>query len=75
MPTAKKAKTASTSAAKKAAKPSSKKQPSASKTAKPKTPKTASMDWSATIKKAAQSKRSQASWPGTGDAWKKKSRV
>lgn len=59
MPTAKKTKTAS--AKKSSAKASKKK-------AAP------TLDWSSTIKKAAEEKRSHANWPGTGDAWKKKVR-
>jgi hypothetical protein len=62
MPTAKKTKTASTTKTKQPAKAAKKK---ASAPA---------LDWSATIKKAAEGKRGQANWPGTGDAWKKKVR-
>jgi hypothetical protein len=63
---------------KKKSAPSASKKPAAKKKsgkgAKPSAPAARSLDWSATIKKAAQEKRSQASWPGTGDAWKKKAR-
>jgi hypothetical protein len=62
MPTAKKTKTASAAKSKKTAKVAKK------KAAAP------TLDWSATIKKAAEEKRSQAHWPGSGDAWKKKVR-
>lgn len=61
MPTAKKTKTASASK-KKTAKASAKKNAPA-------------LDWAATIKKAAAEKRSHASWPGSGDSWKKKVRT
>lgn len=60
MPTAKKTKT-KTASAKKSSKASKKKA-------------SATLDWSSTIKKAAEEKRSHANWPGTGDAWKKKVR-
>lgn len=33
------------------------------------------IDWSHAIAKAAEQKRTQASWPGTGESWKKKSRI
>jgi hypothetical protein len=61
---AKTAKPQRTSTKKKTAQRSAKKQGAAS-----------NLDWSAAIKKAAQDKRSQASWPGTGEAWKKKTRT
>ena len=67
MPTKKKAKTAPRSAAKKQAKPK------AAKKAKF-TPAT-SIDWSQAIRNAAAQKRTQASWPGTGQSWKKKVRT
>lgn len=58
MPTAKKTTTAS-------------KKKSSAKAAKKKAP---ALDWSTTIKKAAEEKRAHANWPGTGDTWKKKVR-
>jgi hypothetical protein len=68
MPIAKKTRPAS------AAKPKKASSTKSAKTAKKKAAAASSLDWSATIKKAAEEKRSQASWPGTGDAWKKKVR-
>lgn len=62
MPTAKKTKTAA-SAKKKTTKTSAKKQSAAP-----------ALDWAATIKKAAAEKRAHATWPGTGESWKKKAR-
>lgn len=62
MPTAKKTKTSAAPKAKQPAKAAKKKAPAAT------------LDWSATIKKAAEGKRAQANWPGSGDAWKKKVR-
>lgn len=67
MPTTKKAKTAqaTTTKKKKPAKAAKKSKPAAS----------APVDWSHAIAKAAQQKRTQASWPGSGEAWKKKVRI
>lgn len=68
MPTAKKTKTASAPAKKKSAKTTASKK-------KASTPAPATLDWSTAIKKAAEQKRNQANWPGTGEAWKKKARI
>jgi hypothetical protein len=66
MPTTKKTKTAATTP-KKTVK---------AKTAKKTKPASSPpIDWSQAIAKAAQQKRSQASWPGTGESWKKKARM
>jgi hypothetical protein len=54
---------------------------SVAKQAKPKAKKTAKqsaaapVNWSDTIAKAAEQKRTQAHWPGTGESWKKKVRI
>jgi len=78
MPTAKKTKTASAPAKKKSAKTTASKT-TASKTTAPKkkasAPAPVTLDWSTAIKKAAEQKRNQANWPGTGEAWKKKTRM
>ncbi len=65
MPTAKKTKSAPAAKSKKAA---------PAKASKKKAAPAPSLDWSSTIKKAAEDKRSHANWPGSGDAWKKKVR-
>lgn len=70
MPTTKKAKTKRTVTTKKSAKPAA-----AKNTKKAKAPASAPIDWSHAIAKAAQQKRTQASWPGTGESWKKKARI
>ncbi len=68
MPTTKKkAKTAPRPTIKKQAKPK------AAKKAKP--APAAPVDWSHAIAKAAEKKRTQANWPGTGASWKKKARI
>ncbi len=68
MPTTKKkAKTAASSTVRKQAKPKP--------TKKAKAAPAAAVDWSHAIAKAAEQKRSQASWPGTGESWKKKVRT
>jgi hypothetical protein len=67
MPTTKKAKITPAATTKKAAK---------TKTAKKSKPAaTKPVDWSHAIAKAAEQKRTQASWPGTGESWKKKVRI
>ncbi|NLG75733.1 MAG: hypothetical protein GX535_05820 [Xanthomonadaceae bacterium] len=68
MPTKKKSKAAPRSAAKtKQVKPKA--------TKKAKFAPAASIDWSQAIRKAAAQKRAQATWPGTGQSWKKKART
>jgi hypothetical protein len=74
MTKAKTAKTAKT-AAKAPAKTVKKKPAKTGASKQVSTRSAAGADWSSTIKKAAQEKKSHPAWPGTGDNWKKKSRV
>lgn len=71
MPTTKKAKTAPSTTTKKQAKPKAAKKAKTPSAAPPATP----IDWSHAIAKAAEQKRSQANWPGSGQSWKKKVRI